>query len=169
MENEQVNQEPEPMDDSFLENGIGGENIFQNDEAVEGMKRQAEAMGIDPDLMDLGKEQKVLYAKKNCKHCHGQGVMVFVPSPAKPKKTVINLASAIEKKVRQSRVIKVKGRKGKRRLFRRKPTQRRIRITTELPGNALGEVWNTCKPEPRGLKKELREHRPCRCVRTLEI
>lgn len=163
------NEQPEQMDDSFLEDGVGGENIFQTDEASEGMKRQAEALGIDPESVDLRKEQKVLYAKKNCKNCYGNGVIVFVPSPANPKKTKINLAMAIEKRVRKSRVIKVKGLTGKRRKFLRKPTQKRVIVTTELPGNALGEVWNTCKPEPPGLKRELRENRPCGCVRTLEI
>lgn len=170
-DNEPVNEEEQAMDDSFLdgEEGIGGENIFQTDEAAEGMKRQAEALGIDPEQMDLRKEQKVLYARKNCKHCYGRGVMVFVPSPAKPKKIKVNLERQIEKRVRESRVIKVKARKGRRRQMRRKPTQKRVRIQAELPGNALDEVWNTCKPEPVGVKKELRQHLPCRCVKTLEI
>ena len=162
---EEVNEEPE-MDDSFLEEGVGGENIFQSDEASEGLKRQAEALGIDPESVDLRKEQKVLYARKNCKSCFGKGVLNFIPSPCKPKKIKVNLASAIEKRVRESRLIRVKG---SRRKFRRKPTQKRVRVQTELPGNALGEVWNTSQKEPAGLKRELRQNIPCRCVRTLEI
>jgi hypothetical protein len=159
--------EDEGMDTDFLGDAVDGQNIFEGDEAVEGLKRQAEALGIDPDSVDLGKEQKVLYAKQNCKHCHGRGVTVFVPSPSKPKKIKVNLAAAIEKGVRESRVIKT-GR-GKRRQIRRKPTQKRMKVMTELPGNALGEVWNTCKPEPPGLKRELLQHLPCRCVQTLEL
>lgn len=166
-DNEQVNKEPEPMDDSFLEDGVGGENIFQTDEAAEGMKKQAEALGIDPDSVDLRKEQKVLYAKRNCNKCYGRGGIIFVPSPAKPKKTKLSLERALEKRVRESRRVKIG--KGKCRKIQRKPTQKRVKITTELPGNTLDEVWNTRKPEPFELKRELRQHIPCSCVRTLEL
>lgn len=160
-----MTDELEKIDADFLNEALEGQNIFEGDEAVEGMKRQAEALGIDPESVDLAKMQKVLYAKQNCKHCYGRGVMVFIPSPCKSKKIKANIDKSIEKKIRESRIIKVKGRKG----LRRKPTQKRIRVMTELPGNALGEVWNIRRPEPHELKKELRQHLPCRCVRTLEI
>lgn len=168
MTDEQEPHDEMKLDDSFLEDEISGENIFQTDEAVEGMKRQAEALGIDPEKMDLRKE-KVLYAKKNCKRCYGRGGVLFVPSPAKPKKIKLNLEKDIEKRVRQSRRIKVKRHKDKNRQIRMKPTQKRMRIMTELPGNALDKVWNTRKPELSELKRELQQYIPCSCVKTLEI
>ena len=162
-----VDGESEKMDDSFLDSGVSGENIFQTNEASEGMKRQAEALGISPESVDLNKEQKVLYAKKNCNKCYGRGVITLVPSPCKPKKIKVNLKSAIEKRVRDERVFKVG--KGKLKRTHKKPTQKRARVQTELPGNALGEVWNTRRREPFGVKRELRQDIPCSCVRVLEI
>ena len=153
-----------PMDDELLEDVFSGDDIFTNDEAAEGLKKQAEAMGLDPSSFDINKEQKVLYARKSCRNCFGKGVLTFVPSPARPKKTRANADALIEKTVRKSR--RFKGPNGK---LKRKPTQKRIKIITEMPGNALDEVWNTRKPEPTGMKVELKQHLPCRCVRALEM
>jgi len=140
-----------------------GENIFSSDEAAEGLKKQAEALGMDPEKADLAQAQKVLYARKSCKHCHGKGVLRFVPSPAKPKKIKVNLDRFLERAARRRKMTKINGQ------WQKRSTPKSNRITTEMPGNALGEVWNTRKPELNGLKRELSEYRACRCVRVLEM
>lgn len=144
------------------------DNIFTSDEASEGLKSQAEAIGADPDSVDINKPQKIAYAKKSCSHCSGKGVLVFIPSPAKPKKTKPKvhgiLSKAFERQVRRSRVFKDS--LGK---WRKKPSQKRSLFMTEQPGNALDKLWNTRKKEPERAKFELKEHRPCRCVKILEL
>lgn len=151
-------------DQDFLDDALGTENIFSSDEAIEGMRAQAEALGIDPESVDLSKTQKVLYARKGCKHCFGRGGIAIVPSPANAKKTKLRLEMMLERKVRRSRRTKTP--MGK---WKKKVSQKRIRVHTEMPGNGLGKVWNTQLPEPIGVKRELLEYRPCRCVRTLDM
>lgn len=155
---EEVNQ-----NDEHLLDGLEGDGIFTSDEAADGLKQAAEALGYDPASVDVKKPRRVMYAKKNCKGCFGLGVMRFVPSPAKPRKILCELPVDQERVRRRRKLKRINGK------LKRRPTQKRIRNCMSLEGNKLGKVWNTCLPEPEELKDELLQLRPCKCVRTLEL
>lgn len=157
-----MTEDNEPID-GMLEEAFKGDGIFTDDEATDGMKAAAESLGIDPETADIKKPQSLFYAKKNCKHCFGLGVIAFVASPAKPKTIVVSPTSEFEKSQRKRRRFKKNG------VVYRKPTPKRRRCTVDLEGNKLGQVWNTCQPEPDELKDRLVEYMPCRCVRLLEL
>jgi len=152
----------EALEAAFVE-ALDGDGIFTSDEAADGLKQAAEALGVDPDSVDIKKPRNVLYARKNCKNCFGRGVVTFLPSPCRPKKLKVEPSKEFKNSQRASRRVKVKGK------MKNLPTPKRARSTVELEGNKLGEVWNTCHPEPMSLKVELTQHRPCKCVRILEI
>jgi len=152
------------LEEAFREAALmEGDGIFTSNEAAEGLKKAAEDLGIDPDTVDVNKPRNVLYAKENCKSCFGRGVVVFLPSPAKPKKLKVPASVKFALKTRKGRKRKIKGK------MRNLPTQKRARSVVELKGNKLGTVWNTCQPEPMELKVEMLQHRPCKCVRVLEM
>jgi len=98
--------------------------IFTDKEvALEGLRKSAEAVGLDPELVAPEaeiEEPPQFYAKESCKRCWGRGVLYYVPSPVKAKN-----------------IIGIDGKK------------------KNLPANELSEVWNTCKPEPPGLKNPM--------------
>lgn len=64
--------------------------IFTNEqEALDGLRQSAEAVGIDPDMVAPENveesRQPQFYAKENCRTCWGRGIMYYVPSPVKAK------------------------------------------------------------------------------------
>jgi len=152
----------EALEAAFIE-ALDDDGIFTSDEAAEGLKQAAEALGVDPDSVDIKKPRNVLYARKNCKTCFGRGVVTFLPSPAKPKKLLVEPSNEFKASQRKRRRTKVNGK------MKNFPTPKRVRNTTQLEGNKLGEVWETCRPEPMSLKVELLQNRPCKCVRILEM
>lgn len=168
------------------EEEFGG--IFTDDESVKTLRESAKALGINPDLVapEDGEVKVQHFARKNCKHCYGRGVIDICLSPSKFKWFWRNEG--------------VKGRVSKRRRQRRGPSvQRRKVVTGVSPGNELHEQWNpdghaglldperdakmkrllgktpvrggiaTSRPEPYGYKEDNMSQVFCRCIRTAEI
>ncbi len=137
-------------------------DIFTSPEAVEGMKSAAEALGANPENVNLSKPQVAYFAKSNCKSCNGLGVLLFVPSPTKAKKVKLKkLDMLMEKQIRKSRWTFKNGKRV------RKPTQKAIGFVTEFPGNQL--TWNTRRREALEYKHNHAEQRPCKCLSSVEM
>jgi len=67
-----------------------GDIFTNNEDVVDGIRKSAEAIGLDPDMVaPKQKNQPEYYAKKNCKQCWGKGVLRYVPSPIKKRNVVV--------------------------------------------------------------------------------
>ena len=157
------------------------EGVFTDNQAIETLRKSAEALGINPDLVapEDGGGTKY-FARKNCKHCFGLGTMDICLSPSKMKFHWKNQSPP--------------GRFTKRKGLQRKPSQQRQKVVFGLsPGNELDVQWNpegarhnpahdakikkllgkvpsrdnraTEAPEPFGYKKANMTKSFCRCVR----
>ncbi len=149
----------------------GNDGIFTDGEAAETLRKGAEALGINPDLVapKPGEDgpQYRYYAKSGCKSCFGRGSIKVVLSPSKqrffwrnegPKgripKRKITSTKKLAKKVRQKPMAS-------------QPKQKKI--TGFCPGNDLGEQWKTQQKEPLDFKANNVSQSFCKCVRAVEI
>lgn len=169
-----MNKEPEDQD---FTSGI----FTDEDEVIDNMRENAEALGINPDLV-ASKDEKTRYiAKGNCKYCFGKGTITVCLSPSKPKVFWKNLSKRSERKQQ------------------RPSGPRRKLITGMSPGNELDEQWSkrekfisaeraekrkrtlmrllgkvpdhsrsaTSRPEPPDYKKRNTSLAFCKCVRAI--
>lgn len=134
------------------------EGIFTNqDEVVEGLRKSAEAVGIDPDNIIKGDsdEKRTFFAKTSCKRCYGRGFITMVPSPQK------------EKVFRRS--WNKTGRWNKKKGRGRGPTKpKNILILSYSPETPeLFNAWGgqPSEPEPAEYKYETGQKYPCKCLR----
>lgn len=143
------------------------DGIFQNqDEVIDGLRKTAEALGVNPDLVAPQEGAKRYYARKNCKECYGRGTLEMVPSPQKEK-----LFWTVKSKRGQGR----RSSKGK------GPTRPKNKVITGLcmPTPELANLWDsrelsaraekyrgTSTPEPAEYKGEVAQKVFCRCVKS---
>lgn len=127
--------------DTGDEDLLGG--IFEDDhskEVIDNMRENAEALGINPDLVASEDVQTKLVAKRGCKQCFGRGTLTVCLSPSKPK--VFHKNSS--KRGERSRAGKPSAPRSK-------------SILGIAPGNELHKEWySPAKSEDLDGKKEKR-------------
>ncbi len=155
-----------------------GGGIWSDDEAVETLRKSAQALGINPDLVapeanEDGDPQYKYYSNKACKRCYGRGVLHVCISPSKqklfwqneglPGRIPKRKATSVKKQKRRARkrhkdpAIRVSG-----------PTQpRRKAINSVSIGNESD--WNTRQPEPEDFKVDNLSRSFCHCIRAVEV
>lgn len=141
---------------------FGGEtlgDIFTNqEEQIEALRKNAEALGINPDLVAPEDESQVRYfARKNCKHCFGRGVINVVISPSKRKVFWKNERKQTRVSFRQTKAAR------SRRIGPTKPFTKKILNVSE--GHEAD--WDTRRQEPWGYKKNNMSQAFCRCIRAV--
>ena len=147
--------------------GSGG--IFTDNQATEALRKSAEALGINPDLVAPdGDEPTIRYfAKSGCKHCYGRGVISVCLSPSKQK--IFQVNQGVPGRVSKRKITSTnKLRKKKRQ--KAGPTPKQVkRFLGISPGNELGLQWDTRGQEPLDYKKNNTAKSFCRCIRSVEI
>jgi hypothetical protein len=146
-----------------LEDVIGGGIFTDKGEQTEALRKSAEALGLNPDLVAPEEDgpQFRYYARKGCKHCFGQGILNVCLSPSKRKVFWKNERKSTRVSFRQTKTAR------SRRIGPTRPVIKKI--TGFSDGNELGESWDTRRPEPRDYKKENTSQSFCRCIRAVEV
>ncbi len=141
------------------ENEPVGEGIFTNlDEQTQSLRENAEALGINPDLIAPdGEPQARFYAKKGCKHCFGKGVLNIVLSPSKRRVFWRNERQPTKVSFRQTKAAR------SRRIGPTKPATKKIYNVSE----ANESEWDTRRPEPLTFKRDNMAQAFCRCIRVM--
>jgi len=133
-------------------------SIFTDHASNENLRANAEAAGINPDLVapEGGIDDVEYFAKRGCKKCDGRGTLAICFSPCK-------------KKVFSSRERPTVLRKG-RRVRQTGPTPKRnVKMTGFSPGNDLDKQWRTSRLEPDDYKKNNTALVFCRCVKSIAV
>jgi hypothetical protein len=157
-----------------------GEGVFTDNESVETLRKSAQALGINPDLVapqapDGEGPQYRYFARKNCGSCYGRGTIDVVISPSKQK--VFWRNEGLPGRVTKRKITSKK--KLKRRARRRHkdaairavgPTPKKRKLITGVsPGNELENQWDTRRSEPLGYKADNLSKSFCRCIRAVEV
>jgi len=146
------------------------DGIFTDDEAIETLRKGAEALGINPDLVAPGREdgpKHRYFAKSGCKHCYGRGTINVCLSPSKQKIFWINKGA--DGRIPKKEPVSTK-KLAKRKRQKPMASQPKKKLVTGFcPGNELGEQWETRKKEPLSYKRENLSKSFCRCIRAVEI
>ena len=130
--------------------------IFTDPTVSENLRKNAEAVGINPDLVAPEEDADAVkyFAKRGCKKCHGRGTLSVCFSPCKKKAFFTRERPTV---LRRGRRVRLKG-----------PTPKRlIKLTNFSPGNDLDEQWHTSQPEPEDYKKNNTALVFCRCVKSV--
>lgn len=149
------------------------------DEAVQALRRSAEELGLNPDLVapdgaegEDGPRYRY-YARGGCKHCFGRGVINVVLSPSKEKIFWKNegLPGRVpHRKIRSVKKLKRRKQKKYDTPVRSEngptPPKRKVIFSFAPPSEV---ERNTRKPEPFDFKSENMAQSFCRCVRAIEI
>jgi len=145
-----------------LNEAMESDGIFTDkSEQIDALRRSAEALGINPDLVapkDDGPQLRY-FAHKGCGHCFGRGVINVVMSPSKKKVYWKNERKPKKVSFRQSKADR------SRRIGKTTPELKKI--TGLAPGNDI--EWDTRRPEPAGYKSENMAQSFCRCIRAVEV
>lgn len=160
-ENEPVHENLEEALAAYASEGGG---VFTNEaEQTKALRDNAEALGINPDLVaPEGEPQIKYYARKGCKHCFGRGVINVVISPSKRKVFWRNEREPTRISFRQTKAAR------SRHVGPTRPTTKKILLVSEGYPNEEGEVqWDTRRPEPRGYKENNMSQSFCRCIRAV--
>lgn len=178
MTEEDIKQDEEQDDEDF----DFGDGIFtDNSEAIETLRRSAEELGINPDLVapqtpeDDDKPRYKYYARDSCGRCYGRGILDVVLSPSKPKvhwRTEGVPGRISKRKVCSKRKLKRRAAKKYKYPVKRtsQPSREKVKIMSGMsPGNDLSEQWDTRKKEPLNFKSENATQSFCGCVRVVEI
>ena len=161
MENNNV-EGGSPLGDASREDLEKFGSIFTNDsEQAETLRKSAQALGINPDLVAPEKDgpQVRYFAKSGCKHCFGRGVLNVCISPSKRKVFWRNERPKTRVSFRQTKAARSR-RIGPTRVATKK-------ITGVSIGNEL--TWDTRRREPRDYKEENTSQAFCRCIRAVEV
>lgn len=147
-----------------LESFMKEEGIFtEGNEQTETLRKSAEALGINPDLVAPKDEdtQTRYFARHNCKHCFGKGILTVCLSPQKRKVFWSNARKPTRVSFRQTK------RARSRRIGPTRPALKQINgVSVE---NELGESWDTRRKEPANYKSENTAKSFCRCIRAVEV
>lgn len=145
------------------------DGIFTDGEAIETLRKGAEALGINPDLVSPEKDgpQYRYFAKSGCKHCHGRGTINVCLSPSKQKIFWVNKGS--DGRISKRKITSAKKLKKKKRQKPQASQPKKQLITGFCPGNELSEQWDTRRQEPSDYKKDNFSKSFCRCIRAVEI
>jgi len=131
--------------------------IFTDEAATENLRKNAEAHGVDPDLVAPQEDEGAVkyFAKRSCKNCWGRGVVSICFSPSKKKAFFTRERPTV---LRRGRRVRQKG-----------PTPKRlIRFQGFSPGNDLDKQWRTSRPEPDNYKENNTSLSFCSCVKAVE-
>ena len=147
--------------DDFLDDVDDGIFVDQAG-AVSALRESAKAVGMNPDFVAKEDGSQIrYYARKNCKNCYGRGFVDMVASPSKQK--VYWQSQGAPPRVKKRRKKSQKNNKVG-------PTQKSQKIISGIvPGNDLGETWNTRRSEPLAYRRENMTRSPCRCVKKREL
>lgn len=138
------------------------EGVFTDHKAAETLRKSAEALGINPNLVapkEGAETQYKYYAHGGCKRCWGRGVINICISPSKQKVFWHNegVPGRISKRKSSSR-------------HRAKKSQPRRKVISGISlANGLDEQWNTRQPEPYDYRANNTTRSLCSCVRMVEI
>lgn len=153
-------QENEPTHESIEEQIAGG--IFTNEtEQTEALRKNAEALGINPDLVapEEGGPQIRYFPNKGCKTCYGRGIINVVISPSKKKVFWKNERKPTRVSFRQAKAARSR---------RIGPTKQGIKKILNV-SEAYESSWDTRRKEPAGYKQDNMSQAFCRCIRAVGI
>jgi hypothetical protein len=162
--------------------------IFVNEaEVIDGQRKAAEAVGINPDLVapEDGSEPSKLVAKKSCNRCWGKGVITMIPSPQKVKLFWVTKSPTgkVTKRVKR-RTANGKKKLSKPFVSKRGATKERNRIIIGYGPDRkdLRDLWDdrelsegsekfrgTSRPEPLDYKEKAVQNFLCGCVKQDEV
>lgn len=130
-------------------------DIFTDGAAKQNLRDNAEAHGLDPDLVAPEEARTKYFAKRSCKKCWGRGTVLICLSPQKKK---LFFSKERPTRLRRGRRVRVKG-----------PTPKRlVRLHGFSPANDLDKQWRTSRPEPEGYRENNTSLMLCGCVKSIE-
>ena len=154
-----------------------GEGVFTDDKDIETLRKSAQALGFNPDLVAPkpadGKEgpQYRYFASKNCKHCYGRGTLTVCISPSKQKIFWQNegLPGRLTLRNKNLSTKKLNKRRKVKRQFPGPSRPRRRQVNGVSIANELHKQWNTRQEEPLSYKEDNTSQAFCKCIRAVEV